>query len=139
MRIEIKDGIEGVPCWNREAVEAYAAAVGEKEERLSRANPDLQVLPGQVKCYGCVVQEYDYGIRCSAEVTRTRFAVAGEVEPRVADAALSLREVPGLETIKPGSEGSDPTDAAPLASWVVREKAPHPAHRSGRRGLFGRG
>ena len=139
MRIDIKNGIEGVACWNRGAVTAYAAAVNEKEEQLSRDNPDLVLRPGQVKCYGCVVQEYDYGIRCSAEVTRTRFVVEGEVEPRAADAAASLREVPGLQAIKPGSEGSDPTDAAPLASWVVRDKSAEHAPRSGRRGLFGRG
>lgn len=138
MRVEIRNGVDGVECWNREAVHAYVAAVNEKEARLSRDNPDLVVTPGEVKCYGCVVQEYDYGIRCSAELTRTRFTVAGEVEPRAADAAAPLREIAGLESIKPGSEGLDPTDAAPLASWVVKSKPAPPSGRSGRRGLFGR-
>ncbi len=113
MRVEIKDADPGARCWNRDAVRAYADEVTAKEERLTAANPDLTVLPGVVKCYGCEVQDYDYADKCTARLTRTRYAVPEEIAPREADAQVSLQEIPGLATVRP--EG-DPTPATPGTS-----------------------
>ena len=55
--------------------------MNEQEIRLARDNPDLVVKPGLLKCYGCEVLEYDYGVRCTAELKRTLYAVEGEIEP----------------------------------------------------------
>ena len=57
MRVEIKQGGDGVSCWNAEAITAYAAAVDAREAALASANPDLDVTPGRVKCYGCQVND----------------------------------------------------------------------------------
>ena len=71
MRVETKDGGDGVRCWNVAAIRSYADQINQKEARLSGANPDLLVMPGLLKCYGCEVMEYDYGIKCTATLTRT--------------------------------------------------------------------
>ena len=75
MRVEIKEGGDGVACWNRDAIAAYAASIDAREAALGDANPDLVITPGLVKCYGCEVLEYDMGTRCTAELTRTLYAV----------------------------------------------------------------
>ena len=77
MRVETKAGGDGVVCWNVEPITAYVQEVNEQESRLARDNPDLVVKPGFLKCYGCEVQEYDYGVRCTAELKRTLYAVEG--------------------------------------------------------------
>jgi hypothetical protein len=135
MRVETKEGGDGVRCWNVVAIQRYADQVNEKESRLAAANPDLLVIPGLVKCYGCEVMEYDYGVKCTAQLTRTRYAVSGEVQPRAEDAAGSLGDIPGLAT-------RAPTDIAP-APPVTAETSPNAtatatAKRPGLRGLFGR-
>ena len=58
----------------------------EREALLAQRNPDLTVKPGVVSCYGCEVMEYDYGIKCTARLTRTRYLVEGELAPRSEDA-----------------------------------------------------
>ena len=98
MRVDIKEGGDGVACWNAEAITAYAATVDAREAALASANPDLDVTPGRVKCYGCQVNDFGLGIRCTAELTRTLYAVAGEVAPRAADASGSLADIPGLRS-----------------------------------------
>jgi len=69
MRVDIKEGGDGVACWNAEAITAYAAVVDAREAALASANPDLDVTPGRVKCYGCQVNDFALGIRCTAELT----------------------------------------------------------------------
>src|SRR3712207_8630007 len=96
MHVGIKEGGDGVRCWNRQAVLAYADQVNSREVQIAQRNPDVAVLPGRLVCYGCEVMEYDYGIKCTAQLTRTRYAVQGETEPRAEDAVGSLQEVPGL-------------------------------------------
>ena len=63
MRVEIKQGGDGVACWNAEAIAAYAAAVDAREAALAAANPDLVVTPGLVKCYGCEAAGVRHGFR----------------------------------------------------------------------------
>ena len=65
-------------------VRAYAAGVTEREERLDAANPDLLVIPGQVKCFGCEVMDHGYGTRCTAVLTHPLYSVEGELAPRAA-------------------------------------------------------
>ena len=96
MRVGTKDGGDGVRCWNREAVTRYVDQVNAREAQVAQANPDVVVLPGRLVCYGCEVMEYDYGIKCTASLTRTRYAVRDETEPRAEDAVGSLREIEGL-------------------------------------------
>ena len=119
MQVDIKEGGDGVACWNAEAITAYAAATDARETALASANPDLVVTPGRVKCYGCQVNDFALGIRCTAELTRTLYAVAGEVAPRAADASGSLADIPGLRS------RVEETDAAPLVA-VVTPAAPAP-------------
>lgn len=127
MQLEIREGGDGVACWNREAITAYVAMMDDREARLSHANPDVTVTPGRVKCYGCEVLEFDMGTRCTAELTRTLYAVDGEIAPRRADASASLGEIPGLLT------RIDPDPA------TVHPEAPAPAAPEPRRGgLLGR-
>jgi hypothetical protein len=145
MRVETKDGGDGVRCWNVVAIQRYADQVNEKESRLSATNPDLLVMPGLVKCYGCEVMEYDYGVKCTAQLTRTRYAVQGEVQPRAEDAAGSLGDIPGLATRAPAdiaSADSPSANVAPALSVATEpssnaSKAAQ-AKRPGLRGLFGR-
>ncbi len=98
MKVGIQRGGDGVLCWNGEAIRAYAAGVDQREQAVSAANPDVEVLPGTVTCHGCVALEYDNGAQCTAELHRTLYRVRGEVGPRPADAAAPLREVPGLRS-----------------------------------------
>ena len=113
MRVETKAGGDGVVCWNVEPIQAYAQQVNEQEIRLARDNPDLVVKPGLLKCYGCEVLEYDYGVRCTAELTRTLYAVEGEIEPRAEDAKRSLADVPGLLTRAPDDIAEAAAEQAP--------------------------
>ena len=92
MHLGIKDGGDGVPCWNRQAVTAHVDEVNRREQQVAERNPDVVVLPGRLVCYGCEVMEFDYGIKCTASLTRTRYVVDGEIEPRAEDAAGSLLE-----------------------------------------------
>ena len=101
MRVEVKTGGDGVRCWNVAAISAYAKAADERESLLAQRNPDLTIKPGRVTCYGCEVMEYDYGIKCTARLTRTRYLVEGELAPRPEDAEASLSEIPGLLTRAP--------------------------------------
>jgi hypothetical protein len=137
MRLEIKEGGDGVLCWNKLAIGAYVEEVNENEARLARDNPDLSVIPGRIMCYGCEVMEYDYGIKCTAHLTRTRYAVKGEIEPRpedAADAARSLSEIPGLQTRAPETVHA----AAPQYEAAAAATAIPQGRQPGRRGLFGR-
>lgn len=146
MRVEIRAGGEGVTCWNEQAIETYADGVNQNEERLRQRNPDLVVIPGRVKCYGCEVQEYHYAMKCTAELTKTLFAVEGEVKPRPADAAGLHREIPGLETTLPDDKAGAasassvvPDREATPANNYIPPSAPQSTSRSGLRGLLRRG
>jgi hypothetical protein len=154
MHVGIKDGGDGVPCWNRQAVTAYVDEVNRREQQVTERNPDVVVLPGRLVCYGCEVMEFDYGVRCTATLTRTRFAVAGETEPRAEDAAGSLLEVPGLLNRAPAElheqvqnrekapAGATPPSAPDRPAASSTALPPHPGRdetrRGGLRGLFGR-
>jgi len=133
MRVETKDGGDGVACWNRDAIQAYADESDARESRLARDNPDVVVMPGLVKCYGCEVLELGMGTRCTAELTLTRYGVDGEIQPRAADATGSLLSISGLRTrIDSDAPEGQPTPVAP-------EWAPSAApRRPGLRSLFGR-
>lgn len=128
MRVEIRTGGDGVACWNGQAIREYAAGVDQREQQLAAANPDLTVLAGQVKCYGCEVMEYDYGTRCTATLTRTRYTVEGEIAPRPEDAAGSLLDIPGLVS---------KIETPSTATTLDHQPAAAPA-RSGFRRLIGR-
>lgn len=128
MRVDIRSGGDGVACWNGDAVRAFAGRATEREERLAAANPDLVVTPGQVKCYGCEVMEYDYGTRCTATLTKTRYTIEGEIPPRPEDAAGSLLDIPGLVS---------KIETPPTATTVDHQPTAAPA-RSGFRRLIGR-
>lgn len=145
MQMEISQGGDGASCWNRQAVEAHVREQTEKEARLSRDNPDLVVLGGRVKCYGCALQEYHYGVKCTAQLTRTRFALPGEIEPRAADAAASQQDIAGLLAIKPGSQDQEAVAAAAPAGSLGADPSASaapppavPARHGGLRGLFNR-
>ncbi len=143
MRVETKDGGDGVKCWNRQAIGSYTDGVGEQERQLAARNPDLLLLPGLIKCYGCEVMEHDYGTKCTATLTRTRYAVRGEIEPRVDDAAASLAEIPGLLTRAPdelaaakATPGSDdPERPTTTGRPTTLPRQPQPVAK---RKLFGR-
>ena len=135
MRVEIKQGGDGVACWNAEAIAAYAAAADAREAALVAANPDLVVTPGLVKCYGCQVNDFDLGIRCTAELTRTLYAVAGEVAPRPADAAGSLADIPHLQgriDAEDAVERLPEVRAAAPAAPAPQRRRRHPSRRAPR-------
>jgi hypothetical protein len=145
MRVGIKEGGDGVRCWNREAVGAYAEQVNRREAEVAEHNPDVVVLPGRLVCYGCEVMEYDYGIKCTAQLTRTRYAVKGETEPRAEDANGSLLEIPGMLSRAPSevepapaAAGQAAAGAAPAATSAGSHSTASESKRSGLRGLFGR-
>ena len=158
MHVGIKDGGDGVPCWNRQAVTAYVDQVNHREQQVAERNPDVVVLPGRLVCYGCEVMEFDYGVKCTASLTRTRYAVRGETEPRAEDAAGSLLEVEGLRSRAPADLHQQVRDRekAPVASTPSSSPSttsasspssssalpPHPGRdetrRTGLRGLFNR-
>ena len=153
MRVGIKDGGDGVRCWNKEPVTAYADQVNAREAQIARENPDVVVLPGQLVCYGCEVMDFDYGVKCTATLTRTRYAVDGEIPPRSEDAVGSLSDVTGLRHRAPdeiaaqvksselASAPSGPpasTAGSPSASAGSSVAAPQTEGKRGLRGLFGR-
>jgi hypothetical protein len=142
MQVEIRTGGDGVACWNVEAITAYATAINEREAALGEANPDLRITPGRVKCYGCEVLEFDMGVRCTAEVTKTLYYVEGEVAPRRADASAYLSEIPGLLTrIDAPGATSQPTTSQPTTSQPTtgQPATSQPEPRESRRGgLLGR-
>ena len=160
MHVGIKDGGDGVPCWNRQAVTAYVDEVNRREQQVAERNPDVVVLPGRLVCYGCEVMEFDYGVKCTASLTKTRYAVEGETEPRAEDAAGSLLEIEGLRSRAPAElhqqvrdrektsagVGSTASAAGPAAQSPSTASPttlpPHPgsgdSRRGGLRGLFGR-
>lgn len=130
MRVDIKAGGDGVVCWNRDAIQAYATAVDEREVHISRNNADVVTIPGLVKCYGCEVMEYDLGTRCTAVLTHTRYGVEGEIQPRTEDAAGSLASIPGLLTrVSPAEAEASPAVAvSPLpGSPRPTPSSPNPA------------
>lgn len=149
MRVEIRAGTAGVACWNEEAIQAYAKQINEKEERLRGRNPDLTVIPGRVKCYGCELQEYHYAMKCTAELTKTLFAVDDEIKPRAADAVGLHREIPGLATTRPAELGETPgrgssdeseEQPTPANNYLGADhSATTPPRPSGLRGLLRRG
>ena len=157
MHVGIKDGGDGVACWNRQAVMAYVEQVNRREQQVAESNPDVVVLPGRLVCYGCEVMEFDYGVKCTASLTRTRYAVRGETEPRAEDAAGSLLEVEGLRSRAPAelheqvrdrekaaaaSAPSSPSVSSSATPSSASALPPHPGRdetrRSGLRGLFNR-
>ena len=147
MHVGIKDGGDGVRCWNRQAVAAYAEQVNRREAEIAQQNPDVVVLPGRLVCYGCEVMEYDYGIKCTASLTRTRYSVQGEIEPRAEDARGSLLEIEGLRSRAPADVQPEPAARQPVATGSTAatpppgpaaDRSPADAKRSGLRGLFGR-
>jgi hypothetical protein len=144
MRVEIKQGGDGVSCWNAEAIAAYAEAVDAREAALAAANPDLVVTPGLVKCYGCEQLEFDMGFGCTAKLTRTLYAVADEVAPRSADAAGSLSDITHLQGRIDAADAVERVPATHAAAPVapVAPSAPVPSsvpgRRSGLKGLLGR-
>ena len=146
MRVEIRDGGDGVECWNSGAIHAYADQVNAREGQLAQRNPDLVVLPGAITCFGCESQEYGYGTKCTAQIVKTTYAVNDEIKPRPADAAGWHREIPGLQTIAPdtGTGRSDDPAVADAEHVAASQSSPssQPAtvpHRGGLRGLFNRG
>ena len=144
MRVGTKDGGDGVRCWNREAVTRYAERVNAREAQVAQANPDVVVLPGRLVCYGCEVMEYDYGIKCTASLTRTRYAVRDETEPRAEDAVGSLQEIEGLRERAPSDVQAQPVAVQQTAPAARPAGATSPApaaateSKRGLRGLFGR-
>jgi hypothetical protein len=142
MRADIRNGGDGVACWNDEAISSFVAGVSERERELGQRNPDLVVIPGTISCFGCETQEYGYGTKCTAQIVKTTYAVADEIKPRAADAAGWHREIPGLVTIKPDSAAPAEAPAvSPANEHAARPASPSPAAptaRTGRRGLFGR-
>lgn len=130
MRVDIRNGGDGVACWNGDAVRAYAARVTSREEQLAAANPDLVVTTGQVKCYGCEVMDHGYGTRCTAVLTHPLYSVEDAVAPRAADAAGSLLEIPGLV-----SKIDTPPEAAQEPTPITE---PAQSVRVGLRRLIGR-
>ena len=130
MRVEVKTGGDGVRCWNVAAIQSYAQATNEREAQLAQRNPDLTVKPGVVSCYGCEVMEYDYGIKCTARLTRTRYLIEGELAPRPEVAAAALSEIPGLLT-------RAPDDVKPEGPTAPSNETPDPAPSRSRFRLFG--
>ena len=140
----IKDGGDGVRCWNAAAVASYADEVNRRERQVAQDNPDVTVLPGRLVCYGCEVMEYDYGVKCTASLTRTRYAVQGEIQPRTEDAKGSLLDIGGFLGRAPGevetqvkqTQLATAEDVAPGAHRTAPTAAE--SKRGGLRGLFNR-
>lgn len=147
MRVYIKDGGDGVACWNTEAVRSYAAGIDAEEARLARDNPDVVVSPGQFRCYGCERLEWEDGARCTAELTVTLYGVKDQIPPRLADASASLQVVPGLrsrlldEEAVPVNASTQPdhaTSRAPSVAPKWKEPPEAEPRKVGLRGLLGR-
>lgn len=132
MLVETKDGGDGVRCWNVAAIRAYSTAKNAREEQVTAHNPDVEAFPGLLRCYGCEVMEYDYGIRCTAELTLTRYGVRDELAPKPADAVASLNQIPDFLLRAPESiEKVAETPPAPVQTYASTKEP-------GLRGLFGR-
>ena len=134
MKVETKEGGDGVRCWNVAAVQTYADQVNQREAELGARNPDLVIVPGRVSCYGCEVMEYDYGVKCTAHLTVTRYLIKGELEPRTEDARRGLNEIPGLLTKAP----DDVAAAAPPDTGPPEPSVADLPNAKKLRGLFGR-
>lgn len=147
MRVDIKDGGDGVACWNTEVVRSYAAEIDAEEARLAQDNPDVVVSPGRFRCYGCERLEWEDGTRCTAELTLTLYSVKDQIPPRSADASASLQVVPGLrsrildvEAVPTASSPQPPRAGATAPSAAPKWKEPPEAEprKTGLRGLLGR-
>lgn len=119
-------------CWNVEAIDAYADQVNAKETRLA-GNPDLTVIPGKIACQGCVENQWGNGTFCSAQLTETQFAVAGERPPRPEDAFAATSQIPGFKMVKPGSGKMAEGYVAPVEEPAPVMETPQPAKRGLRR------
>lgn len=138
MDIEIKDGGDGVVCWNRDAIEAYAAATANRIATLRERNADLEVVPGRIKCFGCHVQEGNVGTRCTAQLKLTLYGIAGEKGPRASDADAPLQEIPGLTSLQPDSGALSPSLANGGRRMIEPNSPPVVEPRGRLRNLFGR-
>ncbi len=138
MRVEIRNGGDGVACWNGDAVRAYAARATEREDRLAGANPDLVLTTGSVKCYGCEVMDHGYGTRCTAVLTHTLYSVEDEVAPRAADAAGSLLDVPGFVSKIETPAELEQSTPAPATTRAQDNGTTTTSVRGGLRRLIGR-
>lgn len=146
MRVETRVGGDGVSCWNVSAIKDFEETCNQREARLARDNPDLVLKAGLLKCYGCEALEYDNGVKCTAELTRTLYVVDGEIEPRPADAKRSLAEVPGFLTRAPDEVAAQQTrmdnpvaaTTGPAASQPTRSNEPAHQQAKSRFKIFGR-
>ena len=50
MQVEIREGGDGVACWNADAIAQYAAGVDDREAQFRAANPDLVITAGRIFC-----------------------------------------------------------------------------------------
>lgn len=123
-------------CWNLNAIVAYADQVNAKEARLA-GNPDLTVIPGKIACQGCVVNQWGNGTFCSAQLTETQVALAGERPPLPEDAFASTSQIPGFKMVKPGSGKMAEGYVAPVEESAPVMETPQPPKRGLRR-LFSR-
>lgn len=96
MEVHTRSGGDGVLCWNAEAISGYIRATESRQAQLVAANADLVATPGTLSCHGCVTLEYGNGSRCTAELTRTLYAVREEIGPRAGDASASPSVIPGF-------------------------------------------
>ena len=102
MNVNIRNGGEGVACWNGAAINEYATDISAKETRIATRNPDIEVLAGSIACQGCVLNQHGLGAMCTAQLTKTQYAIIGERLPRP-EVSVVTRQVPGFELVKPGS------------------------------------
>lgn len=153
MQVGIKDGGDGVKCWNALAVTAYVDEVNRREQQVAQNNPDVTLLPGRLVCYGCEVMDYGYGVKCTASLTRTRFAVQGEIQPRAEDAKGSLLDISGFQHRAPseveaeakvstaaaaGPASHTPASHTPASHTPAASPPAADSKRGGLRGLFNR-
>lgn len=160
MRVDKKDGGDGVACWNTEAVRSYAAEIDADEARLARDNPDVVVTSGLFRCYGCEKLEWEDGTRCTAELTLTLYRIKGQVAPRSADASASLQVIPGLRSrilddeavaapetatattppsrVSPAAPSTSPKPLASAKPTPWKEPPEAEPRKTGLRGLLGR-
>lgn len=96
MEVHIRDGGDGVHCWNVEPIAAYARNRAARQAQLSDANPDLVTTTGRITCHGCTALEYGQGFGCTARLTQTLYQVRGEIAPGPAAAVASLSVIPGF-------------------------------------------
>jgi hypothetical protein len=96
MEICLRDGGDGARCWNVEPIMAHIRGSEARQAQLSRANPDLEVSPGGITCYGCTALDHGQGYGCTARLTQPLYRVRGEIGPRPSDAAASLSTIAGF-------------------------------------------